>query len=175
MSIVFDESEVLKQVAIRTLDVAVSETGNGESTGNNRGPDIERYTRGMRRALWCAHFVSWCLEIACRDIGVTMPFKRSGHAKTLARRYRSVGYMVAVPSPGDIICWHRGAAPKVTDRGHIGIVRGYSQADDTLRVIEGNHGTFPAIVDTFQYPRGLWRNRLYILARLYHGGLLCLE
>jgi len=124
--------------------VARSEIGRGEEIANNQGDDVVRYRAGRKGSgAWCAAFVSWCAEEACRRLDVAMPFARSGGAKKLYRNIGKAGSFVTVPEAGDVVCWHRGKAGSW--QGHIAIVEKVGD-DGIIHTIEGNVGRFPAKV-----------------------------
>jgi hypothetical protein len=143
------------------LEIAKSEIGHGEEGGNNRGPDVERYRAGKGGSgSWCAAFISWCLEQACKQLAREMPIARSHGAKQLWRRAAKAGAAVKTPRPGDLVCWHRG--PVGGWQGHIGIV---SRVDGgTFWAVEGNRGHFPAEVEEFEHSLG--EKKLFGFARL---------
>ena len=71
----------------RALEIALFEVGNGESQGNNRGPDVDRYRIGGRvggaggSGAWCAAFVSYCYRRAAAELSVSLPFETSSGAR----------------------------------------------------------------------------------------------
>lgn len=171
-----EKPNLLKLLALNMLDVAEKEIGNGEEGANNMGPHIDRYAKKKgTKGSWCAAFVSYCGEAAAADMKVRLPWRRSHGAKTLFRRIGDAGYFVeadegGVPAPGDAVCWDRGAKKangKPDWRGHIGLVKSYDEATDTLVTIEGNRGPYPAKVAEFTYTNGKWRKRLEGLARMW--------
>jgi hypothetical protein len=132
----------------RALEVAIREIGNGEEGGNNSGPQVAKY-HGIQDdgdpdddGSWCASFVSWCFEEAARELGVSLPFERSGGAKQLFRNITSTGEVVSKALPGDVVLWDRGEPGSW--QGHIGIVEHVEGG--LLHTLEGNVGAFPARV-----------------------------
>lgn len=136
--------------AIRELRAGAEEVG-----GNNQGPFVEKYHRtakaSERQWAWCAAFTSWCFKQASDLLGVDMPFGYTGGAQRLFRDLKRQGKTFTLgecePRAGDVIVWWRGATR--TWKGHVGIVWGY--ANETLYVIEGNVGRYPARVRMFSY------------------------
>lgn len=138
------------------LAVLFDELGNGETVGDNVGPDLDRYRTDLQGRLgppgaWCAAIVSYGLEHGAHNLRERCPVKRSHSAKTLFERCLVVGSRVALPLPGDIACWHRGAAGART--GHIAIVaRGLLEGE--WLSIDGNRGTYPSKVRRYPHELG---------------------
>lgn len=126
------------------LKVAIAEMGHGEEGGNNRGPDLDRYRRGIGAPgdPWCAAFVSFCLESGAAALGVPCPVKRSHSARRLFANVLAAGSRVERPAARDIVLWARGAAN--SGQGHIGIVS--RVAGNTFWSVQGNKGGFPSRV-----------------------------
>lgn len=130
--ICFDSKDAKANEIVR---IAESQIGKGEIGGNNRGLEVERYTKGKDCA-WCAAFVSWVLS-------------RSGHNEHYFLSARSywkayANKKVERPQPGDLIIFKRGSFG-----GHIGIVEKIQ--GQTVTTIEGNVGRYPARVREFKY------------------------
>lgn len=124
-------------IDFRPLDLAVSQIGVEEATGNNDGIPSARYS-GDRLEPWCANFVAWCY----REAGTSLP----GNQRLLA----SVQYMedkikesgkfipanVVIPNPGDVIFFaNRGDSDKGPGR-HVGIVEKFEGGK--VHTVEGN-------------------------------------
>lgn len=141
------------KLGLYALAVAQREIGKGEEGMNNYGPDVVRYRQGIDDGgPWCADFVCYCFREAARQVGVPVPFRLSRSAKRLYREMCITGYEVhpELIRPGDVACWHRGAANAPT--GHVGIVievRGVR-----FSTIEGNRGSFPSMVGVFEHQLG---------------------
>jgi len=127
---------------------AISELGNGETDGNNKGPDIKRYNNGYEAA-WCAGFVSYILEES--NVGL---FEYSLSAKAIYNEANRKNRITAIPKAGDLIIFHRGN-PK-SWQAHIGIIEKVDK--DYIYTIEGNVGKFPAVVKRFKYNRNNIKN-----------------
>jgi len=160
----------MNKLALEAAAVAHGELGRGETTVNNGGPEVFKYTNG-RKGNWCAAFLAWCFEEAQRRLaraGVhSRAPKRSHGAKRFTKNVARLGRFLSAgedPAPGDVIAWHR--FPMGSWRGHVGIVYGYYATTDTLITIEGNAGKFPVKVRYKRYKRGKWRKRLYKIARM---------
>ena len=146
-------------LAAMVLEVAREEIGNGEEGGNNSGQHVARYKcedldpeDDNDLGSWCAAFVSWCAEEACRRMGIALPFKRSQGAKQLGRRIAPAGAVLANPEPGCVVVWDRGklkANGKKSWMGHIGICERVEGG--ILHTIEGNGGRYPSKVRRFQH------------------------
>jgi hypothetical protein len=149
----FDIGKLALQIA-REEEAA----GAGEEGKNNSGPWVHKYSGG-KDALWCAHFVSWCIADACKSIGRKTPFKHTGWARGLYKRAGRAGEFVKLPEVGDIVCWKRGAVG-----GHVGIVSEVDLQSGIFWSIEGNRGNFPSRVDEFKHALG--EDRLMGFARL---------
>jgi hypothetical protein len=127
---------------------AISELGNGETDGNNKGPDIKRYNNGYEGA-WCAGFVSYILKES--NIGL---FEYSLSAKAIYNEANRKNRTTTNPQAGDLIVFHRGN-PK-SWQAHIGIIEKVDK--DYIYTIEGNVGKFPAVVKRFKYKRNDIKN-----------------
>lgn len=112
------------------VEVARSQLGKGEIGGNNRGPEVKKYTRGQE-VPWCAAFVSWVL-LHSRSAG-----KSRGYILA-ARSYWQIysDKRCQFPSAGDIIVFSRG-----THYGHVGIVE--KVRGNSITTIEGNVSEVP--------------------------------
>lgn len=124
---------------LSALQIAVNEAraGRGESGGNNKGEDVEKYLNGIvdAPANWCAGFVCWCLSQSG-----PMPFEYTVGARSILSRAKSAGlqtytdYSVTSPLPGDIIVWWR---VKLSSwEGHTGYV--HHVDNGRIYTIEGN-------------------------------------
>ena len=123
----------------KIVKIALSQLGKGEIGGDNKGPQVEMYTRGQDVS-WCAAFVSWVLTKAgVRGEGYLLS-ARSYWTKYKAHRVHS-------PKSGDIICFYRGS--RRGHSGHVGIVERVK--DGEVYTIEGNVGRYPAVVKEFHY------------------------
>lgn len=123
------------------LDVARTQLGVQEQTGNNDGVPAERYMRGDELA-WCAGFALWCLEqagdtriapsdriyYACRSVSDFI--KR---VKILGMWRSGGGYE---PKPGDLVFFGAAQSDVGVRGNHMGIVE--VGGDRTLHTIEGN-------------------------------------
>ena len=161
---IFGEASLL---GLEALKIATENIGKGEEGGNNSGPFVEML-HGKEfdednddDGAWCAAFVSWCSELACKKMGIQMPFKRSGGAKALYKRISKAGSIVDDPLPGDVVCWDRGK--KGSWQGHIGFVE--SCQGGILYTVEGNVGRYPSLVRNFQHDLSR-ENRLIGFARM---------
>ena len=140
-------------LAAAALEIARREIGYGEEGGNNSGMHVAKYHRiaddgnDDDDGAWCAAFVSYCFEEGAKQIGIEMPFKRSGGAKRLFSNVTVTGANVQDPRPGDVVLWDRGAPGSW--QGHIGIVE--SVSDGILHTIEGNVGSYPSKVKRLSY------------------------
>lgn len=127
---------------------------------NNGGPFVERYA-GREGVAWCAHFVSYVVELAAKSEHVEMPFHSTGGARNILRQLERKGLTWSldgdldevadddsrIPRPGDLVFWWRDAPDSW--KGHVEIVVSYR--DGQLWTIGGNRGSFPAPVRVFSY------------------------
>ena len=141
------------RLGIATLAVAIQEIGNGETDGNNSGPHVARY-KGIADdgdpdddGAWCASFLSYCASVGADNLGIDLPFKKSGGAKRLYKLIGKAGSFVTTPRPGDVVCWDRGNPGSW--QGHIGIVE--KVENGILHTVEGNVGRFPSTVQRFKH------------------------
>ncbi len=141
------------ELGLLALSIAIDNIGNGEEGGNNSGPFVEMLHRKKwdgnddDDGSWCAAFVSWCFEEACRRLDLDMPFKRSGGAKRLWKNIVEAGSGPVNPAPGDVVCWDRGK--KGSWQGHIGFVEKFE--DGIIYTVEGNVGAYPSKVRRFMH------------------------
>lgn len=142
----------------KILEYAIAEMvrGAGESEGNNQGADVAKYHRVdpdklTTRWAWCAAFVSWCIEQACKELGIDAPVEYSGGARHIFKLFKKLGLTYSLendtPQPGDLVVWWRES--RTSWKGHIGIVLKYE--DGILYTIEGNRGGFPSRVRGYDY------------------------
>lgn len=152
--------------ALELVAVLAAEKGRGETTGNNQGPDVDRYrtdVRGVRGpgGPWCAALGSWGLEqswsrlharIGGHDFAGPCPIRRSHSAKRLFLNALKFGAIrVEVPIAGDLVLWHRGKDGATT--GHFGVVDHHALYPK-FSSWEGNKGSFPSVVDLFTHAVG---------------------
>lgn len=135
--------------AVVAVAANLREQGAKEVGANNKGEWVEKFSRG-HFGPWCAWFVSYCVEQACAELGVEMPYKYTGGARRTRDQLSAVGLAVPTdeePMAGDLVVWWR-VAP-ASYKGHIGIV--VAVRDGMIWTIEGNRGAFPAPVRQFSY------------------------
>ena len=126
-----------RRLAIAIVEHARADIGLGQTTGHNRGPELERYGVGNGEA-WCAaaawSWISW----AHASLGLTWTVPYTMGAKRLYRDTVKHGAAVEVERvrAGDLLCWDRG--DEGDWRGHVAIavdVRG-----DVVTAVHGNSG-----------------------------------
>lgn len=116
------------------LDTALTYVGASETRGNNRGPQVDRFTRiGVRMnppIYWCAAFTSYCRRQATTATGrTTAPYERAGvpYYGASATQHLVHGGVISaaevwrgarVVPPGSIVVWRNGESWT----GHIGFV-----------------------------------------------------
>jgi len=138
-------------IGVEALRVARGELGKGESGGNNRGDDVDRYRGSLRgTGAWCSAFVGYCLAQACQRLVRAMPVQRSNGARQLFRRIVTVGWKVKYHDmqPGDVVLFARG--PEGSWKAHVAFVsqvrRSTTGRVTRFSIIEGNAGSYPARV-----------------------------
>ena len=154
----------LRELAAAAVLEAVSDIGQGEVGGNNRGAYVWSLTGRRTSGAWCAAAVyAWHLRAAAR-LGYRLPVKRTHSARKLAARIAEVGEWLSPleqPSVGDVALWSRGVAWQ----GHVGIV--CQASGDGFLCVEGNRGKYPARVARYSHLLG--EPKLLGFARLWGG------
>lgn len=165
-------------------EFAAAQIGKGESGANNAGPYVAMLHRGARdEGNWCAALIAYLLE-ECRIIPILPDRHRRGAkglTKYLAKHFGSWSVRprwlrkpkhIRDPRPNDVVAWHRAAKGATLEemhrdwRGHVGKALDYDPKTDTLTVLEGNVGRFPAKVKVRVYRNGRWRRKLYGIATI---------
>ena len=134
---------------IRPVDIALRYEGVREVGGPNRGPDVERFLRTVRKPpglAWCAAFVSTCVLEAWQE-----NYNAAGNAGPIDEKSLPIqltaGVMVlwtatprarrCPPKPGAIFIINNGLNAKTGARmGHTGFV--VSLDGKRVNTIEGN-------------------------------------
>lgn len=133
------------------LAIIISELGCGETTGQNSGPDIDRYRElggGRPKDSWCASLVGYCIAKACDvRLGIACPIVPSSRALQLFERCGKAGCFVTEPMPGDVVAWKRKGG------GHVGIFNRRLDAG-AFESVEGNKGRFPSRVRPYPHEYG---------------------
>jgi hypothetical protein len=121
----------------RALDVARSQVGVREATGNNDGIPAERYSNG-RREPWCANFVTW----AYKNSGKSLPGGGSPSVQVMEDKMRAAGQWSPrgqrTPQPGDVIFFANRGGSDAGGGRHVGIVS--HVANGRVYTVEGNSG-----------------------------------
>lgn len=157
------------KLRLAALDIVSSLEGLGEEGGNNRGKHVEEWLGSVGRPggeAWCAAVLSYGYITAAAETGIKMPFKPSSSAKRLTKNMIAAGREVSIDnvSPGDVICLHRGSKSWT---GHVMMV--VRKVDDSVVVIEGNKGKYPAKVAVNRYKIADLEKKLYKCASLVRG------
>lgn len=151
---------------LAALEIAKRELGNGETTGNNSGPAIDRYRGPLKgRGAWCAALMYYCVLVGSRSmLKRQTSIKRTHGARKLFRRIVRAGHLVKHRDicPGDFVLWARGRQGGW--QGHIGIVSSVERATGRWWYIAGNEGSFPAKVREYE---GTHKKRRIGFGRLY--------
>lgn len=128
----------LSPLIVRMINVAAAELGKGETEGNNRGPDVDRYAASCgwgpgSEILWCAAFIYFCYRTACEQLGLERKVMASVGAKRLCQNIiRAGGRKLVKPEIGCIALVRR------TGGQHVRLVTGVDGAK--YHAIEGNSG-----------------------------------
>lgn len=108
--------------------------GVREKTGNNDGSEVERFLahEGLGKGYaWCAAFVSFCLDSAGFENGITAWSPTAENKKALVY---SKGQFLDIPEPGHVFTLYY---PKKKRIGHTGFFNGWAD-DDIIETVEGN-------------------------------------
>ena len=69
-----------KQLRLKALEIAIDEIGVEEiPKGSNWGKDVKKYLKSTGitdPAPWCAAYVYWCIEKACRKLHLPHPLDK---------------------------------------------------------------------------------------------------
>lgn len=155
-----NEDPVLRTAtAAYAVQVALSELGHGETTGQNAGPDIERYRYGVSGPIiggpkdpWCASFVCFCFEFGwlkfqgLSEPAAPFPIKRTSSALKLWTRVGEYGAFVTTPQIGDLALWKRPGGH------HVDLVVKFDTG--IFVTVDGNKGIFPSKVRTYPHEYG---------------------
>lgn len=147
--------EAMDQIGKKAADIAVSQDGIEELTGNNDGKDIDRYrynNKKYRGLPWCAAFYNWCYNpghksggnvfgLSDRDVLSTQKVLRAAKKENCFIPANSG----IAPRVGDGIIWRSEDDPT---SGHIAIV--IEVHEDGSFVTE--HGNNNDAVQRIEYP-----------------------
>lgn len=118
----------------KVIEVATKEIGKEEiPRGSNWGINVQKYLDSVGinfPASWCAAFVHWCFDEACKELLIPNPLFRSAGVLNMWN-HTDVSHRVTVPQPGDIFIMDFGHG-----LGHTGLVK--SSDGITIHTIEGN-------------------------------------
>lgn len=128
-------AEPIIEDAPKTLqDVYLSQVGVKEATGNNDGPEVEKYLRstGLGKGFaWCAAFVHWCLE------EVDIPNTVNAWSPTAENKNNLVFKLRQFreePQAGDVVTFYYANLGRI---GHTGFFN-KKISDVTYESVEGN-------------------------------------
>ena len=69
-------------LAERSLQIAISQLGVQEQPkGSNAGPEVKQYLKSVGLSVgnpWCMAFVYWCVDQACKEMGLKNPLVKTG-------------------------------------------------------------------------------------------------
>ncbi len=119
--------------------VGVTETG-----GPNKGPEVEEFQKAVdgiaQGEPYCVGGMWFCIKAVDLRLGLNCQMKRTEHALTLWNETDPRHRVVMVPQPGDIIVWQKFDKNKPTTSGHVDIIIGPLQNNNTIQVVGFNTG-----------------------------------
>lgn len=126
------DAPVVRPITIQ--DIYLSQLHVREATGNNDGPDVEKYLRSTGFGpgyAWCSAFVHWSLEEAKIPNRVTAWSPTAENSKNIVFKLRE---FKKEPKPGDVITFY------YSNLGRIGHAGFYNKriSDVTYESVEGN-------------------------------------
>ncbi|GEP52374.1 hypothetical protein FNO01nite_30460 [Flavobacterium noncentrifugens] len=117
------------------LNHAQSQNGVQEIPKNtNSGQAVEKYLLSVglgKGYAWCMAFVYWCVSMACKDLKIENPLKRTAGVLDMWNSKPELR-VVGCPKPGDIFIMDFG-----NGTGHAGFVIAVMPGN-ILKTIEGN-------------------------------------
>lgn len=123
---------------LKMIDVARTQLGVAEATGNNDGIPAERYMRGDKLA-WCAGFVLWC-NANSDDRNIAATTKEHYELRSVSRMievFKARGWFhTGSPEPNDIVFFGNAASDVGVRGNHVGIVE--EAKGLIVSTIEGN-------------------------------------
>lgn len=122
-----------KSLALRALEIAVSQNGVQEKTGKNDGAAVEAFLASVglpKGYAWCMAFVYWAFQQASHELNVKNPLIRT--AGVLRQWNETKLSKVKTPKAGDIFIMDFGGGA-----GHTGLVVGL-EGKTKIRTFEGN-------------------------------------
>jgi len=108
-------------LAETAIQIALSYDGVREQGGNNCGPEVEMFQKSIGLDPgdpWCAAFVSFCIQQAAKQLGVTPKFKYGGSVYKLWTR--NAGLQVVTADSNTVFCINHGLSAKGVKIGHTG-------------------------------------------------------
>jgi hypothetical protein len=128
----------MSTLAQRTFEIALSQIGvTEEPKGSNGGPQVTQYLKSIGLGAghaWCMAFVYWCVNEACKELGLKNPLIKTGgvlHQWNNVKHLRLLPNRSSAIKAGDIFIMDYGRG-----LGHTGIVGQLSNS--VLYTIEGN-------------------------------------
>lgn len=125
-------------LAQRSLQIALSQVGVSEMPkGSNGGPEVTMYLKRVGLGAgnpWCMAFVYWCVDEACKELGMKNPLLKTGHVlhqynNTTLRKLPKTSRGI---KPGDIGVMKIGNA----GAGHVFFIKGVGGS--VVGTVEGN-------------------------------------
>lgn len=106
--------------------------------GSNRGPRVDQYNiragYGPVPVYWCLSLQFFCIDEACKEVGVANPVPRTGDCDTVLFWARKNGYAFDKPQADDLFMY----LSSHTDATHTGAVDRVLGDGSKIQTIEGN-------------------------------------
>ena len=141
--------EALRAAFVRK---ALSYDGMKELPGNNRnrGPEIDKFIRhcgfnpaghGAAGVAWCGCFLRYCLDHACAELGVKIPFVISAYVPSIVTQAKTQQRVIPASAvrKGDLWIW-KDTSGKAARFRHVDVCTGPVGANGRVPVMGGNTG-----------------------------------
>ena len=129
---------IAERVAARALEIAAYRVGVRERGGKNRGPEVDRWVKGVGldptgSHSWCVAFVYSCVQAACEELEMLNPLPRTGGVQKLWERTNLALKSRSQFGPGCIFLMDKGHG-----KGHVGFIERVADDGLSFTSIEGN-------------------------------------
>lgn len=122
-------------VRYEIIDLAITQVGVHELTGNNDGVEVQMYqaaTGNVKGDQWCASFVAWCYKQS--GLNHTGNAYSPSWFTTATTIYKPSANIIGSPQPGDVFGVWVTSKKRV---GHVGLIERWG--NDFVSTIEGNY------------------------------------
>lgn len=123
------------KIPSRVVEIATGELGVREIGTSNTGREVNRYLASVGLGPgypWCAAFVYWCYEKACKEQDIPNPLPKSAYVPDYFNWANRNDLLTRQPEPGDLVVFYNTALGRYA---HIGLVRSVGAK---VRTVEGN-------------------------------------